>query len=284
MVALASKWLALNMLKTRIITALVLVAAFIPALFLSSNLIWAVGMLLVSLVALYEWAKLIDVPQGAALIYTLVCGVLGMTVIYLMGVNSFHWLFIQSLMVFVVALVFWVLFVPIMLTKLVVIKAKWLLLMLGLILLAPLWLALVSAKGANPWLLLTLLATIWLADTAAYFAGKNFGKHKLAPSISPGKTWEGVAGALVAVTILGGILHLMGKANLAMLPLLWLVAILGVVGDLFESLIKRQMNKKDSGNILPGHGGILDRIDGLAPSLPIAVLMIYLFNYYQVAS
>ena len=69
---------------------------------------------------------------------------------------------------------------------------------------------------------------------------------------------------------------------MAILPLLWLVAILGVIGDLFESLIKRQVNKKDSGNLLPGHGGILDRIDGLVPSLPIAILTIYVFNYYQV--
>jgi len=129
-----------------------------------------------------------------------------------------------------------------------------------------------------------ILATIWIADTAAYFSGKHLGRRKLAPSISPGKTWEGVLGALAAVSIFGGVLYYYEHTSLAILPLLWLVAILGVVGDLLESLIKRQVNKKDSGNILPGHGGILDRIDGLIPSLPIAVLMIYLFNYYQVAS
>jgi phosphatidate cytidylyltransferase len=154
---------------------------------------------------------------------------------------------------------------------------------IGLFLIAPLWLALICLKGIDPWLLLTLLMTIWVADTAAYFFGKYFGKHKLAPSISPGKTWEGVFGALIGVTLLAGILYFNTLVSTwAIFILLWLVALLGVVGDLFESLVKRQMNKKDSGDLLPGHGGILDRIDGLIPSLPIAVLIIYLFNYFQV--
>ncbi len=272
------------MLKTRIMTALVLVAVFIPTLFLSTNLIWAIGMLLVTLLALYEWARLVDATPNTAILYTLVCAAIGAAVIYYMAASGFHWLFLQSLFVFAVTLVFWAVIAPILLARFIVVKQQWLLLLLGIILLAPLWLALISAKGANPWLLLMLLATIWVADTAAYFSGKHFGKRKLAPSISPGKTWEGVFGALVAVSVLGVVLYCYGHTSLAVLPLLWLIALLGVVGDLLESLIKRQVNKKDSGNILPGHGGILDRIDGLIPSLPIAVLMIYLFNYYQVAS
>ena len=145
----------------------------------------------------------------------------------------------------------------------------------------PLWLALVCAKIVDPKLVLALLATIWIADSAAYFAGKNFGKHKLAPSISPGKTWEGVAGALVGVTLFGIILYFsFGIHTLALFPGLWLVTLLGVAGDLFESMMKRQMNLKDSGNLLPGHGGILDRIDGVIPSFPIAILMIYAYNYF----
>jgi len=272
------------MLKTRILTAIILVAAFIPALFLSSNLVWAIVMLLVTALALYEWGRLINVSHVSALIYATVSSALGMAIVYFMHTKGFHWLFMQSLTVFVVTLLFWVLCAPVVLAKLIIIRQQWLLLILGLILLGPLWLALISVKGANPWLLLVLLLTIWIADTAAYFSGKNFGKRKLAASISPGKTWEGVIGALLAVTIFAAVLYLTGKASLSLLPLLWLVTVLGVVGDLFESLIKRQVNKKDSGNLLPGHGGILDRIDGLVPSLPIAVLMIYLFNYYQVAN
>jgi phosphatidate cytidylyltransferase len=125
-----------------------------------------------------------------------------------------------------------------------------------------------------------LLATIWIADSAAYFAGKNFGKHKLAPTISPKKTWEGVVGALIGVTIFGAILHFgFNVGTLAIFPALWTTTGFGVIGDLFESLMKRQANIKDSGDLLPGHGGILDRIDGIIPSLPIAILMIYVYNY-----
>jgi phosphatidate cytidylyltransferase len=149
-------------------------------------------------------------------------------------------------------------------------------------LIVPLWLALICAKEADPWLLLALLATIWIADSAAYFAGKNFGKHKLAPSISPGKTWEGVAGALIAVTLFGAILYFaFDVKSLAIFPMLWIITGFGVIGDLFESLMKRQANIKDSGDLLPGHGGILDRIDGIIPSLPIAILLIYAFHYFS---
>lgn len=271
------------MLKTRIITAVILVAALLPMLFMSSNMTWAVMMLALSLLAIYEWGQLIGLAPVTTAGYTLLSGLLGAVMLRLMSEFGFHWFFYQSLFVFIVAFIFWVLAVPILLTKLLVIKSKLILSVIGFFLIAPLWLALVSAKGADPWLLLALLATIWIADTAAYFSGKNFGKNKLAISISPGKTWEGVYGALFAVTVFGYALFFSSAVNsLLIFPLLWLVTLLGVVGDLFESLIKRQMNKKDSGQLLPGHGGILDRIDGLLPSLPIAVLMIYLFNYYQV--
>lgn len=271
------------MLKTRIITALLLVTAFLPMLFMFSNMAWAIMMLGVSVLAIYEWGNLIDLSQLATRAYTVIFATLGGIILFFMSENGFHWLFYQSLFVFVITLAFWVLVVPVLLTKFIVIQNKFLLLLLGFLLIAPLWLALVSAKGADPLLLLALLSTIWIADIAAYFSGKRFGKRKLAPSISPGKTWEGVFGALIAVSMFGCALYFSGAANsLAIFPLLWMVALLGVVGDLFESLIKRQMNKKDSGNLLPGHGGILDRIDGVVPSLPIAILMIYLFNYFQI--
>ena len=268
------------MLKTRIITAALLIAALLPALFMASNFIWAAMMLVV-----YEWAKLVNLSRLISIGYALVYAALGIVLLIAISTLGFHWLMSQSLIVFVVSTVFWFLVVPFLMKKCVVVENKVLLMLIGFLLIAPLWLALIFAKGADPWLLLTLLATIWLADSAAYFAGKNFGKHKLAPNISPGKTWEGVLGALLAVTVLGFVLMISGRVtSLAVFPLLWLVAGLGVVGDLFESLIKRQFGKKDSGTLLPGHGGILDRIDGLLPSLPIAVLMIYLFHYFQAVS
>ena len=273
------------MLKTRIITAALLIAALLPALFVASNFTWAAIMLAVSILALYEWAKLINLSPTISIAYALVCATLGIVLLILMEQFGFHWLFYQSLIVFVISATFWLLLVPILLRKCFIVENKLLLMLIGFFMIAPLWLAFIFAKGANPWLLLTLLATIWIADSAAYFAGKRFGKHKLAPSISPGKTWEGVLGALLAVTIFGLILTMAELVtHLAIFPLLWIVAALGVVGDLFESLIKRQFGKKDSGNLLPGHGGILDRIDGLLPSLPIAVLSIYLFYYFQAVS
>ncbi len=269
------------MLKTRIITALLLVAVFIPALLMLSNPYWAYGMLAAALLALYEWASMIQLSVTQRIVYLSTATVAGLVTVQMMIQQGFHWFFFQSLNIFFVVTLFWVLIVPIWLAK------KWLvnkygLALLGLLLLASIWLALICAKGADPSLLLILLATIWVADIAAYFTGKNFGKHKLAPSISPGKTWEGVLGALFAVTVFGIILYFAsGISNLVIFPALWLITGFGVIGDLFESMLKRQANVKDSGQLLPGHGGILDRIDSIIPSLPIAILMIYAYNLWS---
>ena len=268
------------MLKTRIITALILIAGFIPALFLLSNTYWALVMLALSLMALHEWAIMIKLSSTQRNIYLLITAIAGLIVVPLIEKVGFHVFFFKSLLVFFAIALFWVLIVPFWLKTRCVISNKWVMAALGLVLIVPLWLALICAKSADPWLLLALLATIWIADSAAYFTGKNFGKHKLAPNISPGKTWEGVLGALLGATLFAAIL-LFGFDfyNTALFPLLWSVTILGVIGDLFESMIKRQANIKDSGDLLPGHGGILDRIDGIIPSLPIAILMIYVYHY-----
>ena len=270
------------MLKTRIITAGLLVAAFIPALFLLNNSLWAYCMLIISLLALCEWGCMIKLSALQSKLYLLIAGLGGIFVIWLMATYGFHLFFFKSLIVFFVVAVFWLFIVPIWFKTRMVISNKVIMASLGLLLIASLWLALICAKSADPALLLVLLATIWIADSAAYFAGKNFGKHKLAPSISPGKTWEGVFGALFAVTLFGAILYIgFDFKEWAIFPALWIITILGVAGDLFESMIKRQAMLKDSGSLLPGHGGILDRIDGLIPSLPIAILMIYLFHYFN---
>jgi phosphatidate cytidylyltransferase len=123
--------------------------------------------------------------------------------------------------------------------------------------------------------LLGVMAVVWIADTAAYFSGRHFGRHKLAPAISPGKTWEGVAGALVALALYAGAASLL--AGMPLLGLLLMVSGLlyvSVLGDLFESWIKRVSGMKDSGSTLPGHGGVLDRIDALTSTLPIATGML----------
>ena len=268
------------MLKTRIITSLVLVAVFIPALFMLSSVNWAYAMLIFTLLALNEWAVMIQLPATQRAIYLTIAAIAAIAIVQLMQQQGFHRLFYYSLNTFLIATIFWMLVVPFWLAKKWV-ADRYMMALLGLLLMASIWLALICAKSANPWLLLALLLTIWIADSAAYFAGKNFGKHKLAPNISPGKTWEGVVGALVAVTIFGLVIYFgFNIDNLAIFPALWLITGFGVIGDLFESMLKRQANIKDSGYLLPGHGGILDRIDGIIPSLPIAILMIYAYNLW----
>lgn len=268
------------MLKTRIITALVLVAAFIPALFVLSNHHWAYAMLALVLLALSEWAGMIELSAWQRNIYLLMAGLAGLLAVQMVLMQNFHLFFYHALNVFFAVTLFWVLIAPLWLLKKWRLN-KYVMAILGFLLMASVWLGLIWAKSADPWLLLTLLATIWIADSMAYFAGKKFGKHKLAPTISPGKTWEGVLGAMLGVTLFGVILRIVFNiSTLAVFPALWIVASFGVVGDLFESMLKRQANLKDSGNLLPGHGGILDRIDGIIPSLPIALLMIYAYNLW----
>ena len=135
----------------------------------------------------------------------------------------------------------------------------------------------VQLRIPGPAILLALFAVVWMADVAAYFSGKAFGKHKLAPSISPGKTWEGAIGAVVGVIVYGLTIRLTtGYAPLA-LPLwvlaLVLVTAVSIIGDLYESMLKRQAGIKDSSKVLPGHGGVLDRIDSLTSTMPIVALL-----------
>ena len=272
------------MLKTRVITAVLLFAFFIPALFILGNVSWAYAMLVFCLLGLYEWGGMIQLSSMQNKFYVVFAAFAGLLGVYLLQQFGFHQFFFNSLLVFVIVAIFWFFVVPIWFKTKTVIGNKLLMSALGLLLIASLWLALICAKGADPLLLLLLLATIWIADSAAYFAGKNFGKHKLAPHISPGKTWEGVLGAMIAVTAFGAIIYFndgLGFHQMVVFPGLWLIVGLGVVGDLFESLMKRQANLKDSGHLLPGHGGILDRVDGIIPSLPIAILMIYTNSYFN---
>ena len=147
--------------------------------------------------------------------------------------------------------------------------------LLGVFVLVPAWAALVMIHGygeKGPMLLLFSLTLTWVADSGAYFAGRRWGRVKLAPAISPGKTREGVYGAL-AGSVLWGLLLAWYAPELGPLPILvifcLLVCVISVIGDLFESLLKRQAGIKDSGNLLPGHGGVLDRIDSMTAVAPV---------------
>jgi phosphatidate cytidylyltransferase len=172
----------------------------------------------------------------------------------------------------------------------------------ALFLLFTTWLALLQANGLGKTFLLSVLLIVWVADTAAYFAGRAFGRHKLAPRVSPGKTWEGALGALVANLFLavgmalwatGGpnnepaavmaasepnLFYLLKEAVgwLPMLLLVVLLTFLSILGDLYESLLKRLAGVKDSGRVLPGHGGVLDRIDAVIPVFPVTMFLVSL--------
>ncbi len=273
------------MLKTRIITAVILCVTLIPALFLLSDVAWATLVVIICLLSMYEWSKLtqLNLPAMMTAIFLFAC--IGVWTLLQVHHDSYHSFSYRGLSVFAVAALFWLLLVPVWLAKRFEVRNKILMVLLGLLLLTSFLFALILVRKMDPWLLLVLLVTIWVADSAAYFSGKQFGKNKLAPTISPGKTWEGVFGALVGVSAFAAILYFgFGIKELAIFPTFWVMTLLGIMGDLFESLLKRQANVKDSGNMLPGHGGILDRIDGLIPSLPLAVLVIYFYHYFKVIS
>lgn len=269
--------------STRIITAVCLLAIFIPALFLAPAQLWAFGMLLVALLAFDEWNELLGWRGKKAFLLAFLATVAGLCTIYTMETRGFHWFFFQSIPVFFITSLFWLLMAPVCLANRYLPQNRPLMSLLGFVLIGALWLAIVCAQSADPWLLLALLGTVWIADTCAYVAGKNFGQHKLAPAISPGKTWEGVAGALVGVTVFAIILkHAFAVDSWLLFPALWLLTAISVVGDLFESLLKRRADVKDSSNLLPGHGGVLDRLDALIPAIPFALTLIYIYNLLQV--
>lgn len=146
----------------------------------------------------------------------------------------------------------------------------------GIFVLVPAWISLVSilqVPGQGPALLLLALAIIWAADIGAYFAGHRWGRLKLAPQVSPGKTLEGVGGGLASAVLTAGLGGtLLGLPVAAMLPLGLCMAAVSVVGDLTESMFKRSVGIKDSGRLFPGHGGVLDRIDSITAAAPLFVL------------
>lgn len=164
-------------------------------------------------------------------------------------------------------------------------------LVMGLFILLPMWVGFVQIKSYpfNDYLIMYVMFVVWGADVGAYFAGRTFGKHKLAPSVSPGKTWEGVYGGLVVTTLmaLGGGYLLETEAGLSLGVYQWallitltlLITCMSVVGDLIESMVKRHRGIKDSSNLLPGHGGVMDRIDSMTAALPLFALALSVFGW-----
>lgn len=257
----------LNIPTTRILTALALLAPFLAALFFLPGRYWAILVLGVTVLASLEWSRICGFSRGLAFAYAMLTAFLGaLLVIWPESVEARGWLAASGL--------FWVLVAPLWLAGRWQPKNPLVLATVGWIILAPTALALVVLREAGPLAVLAVLVLIWIADTAAYFSGRAYGRRKLAPAISPGKTWEGVIGAFAAVTLYGAAVSHFGALSLWIVPGFWALTVLSILGDLFESWMKRQAGLKDSGSLLPGHGGILDRIDSLTSTLPIAAWLL----------
>lgn len=274
------------MLKQRVITAVILMLVLLPALF--SAQAWPFALLSIAMIAAaaWEWSRL-NGRQGLPA-YVAGAGLaLATGITALGGANVPAWLWWAAWPA-------WVLGGSLVLSRGV---AAWPNVPQsfrqagGLLLLWLAWLAIWKAKSVGLNFLLSTLCLVWMADIAAYFSGRAFGRRKLAPSISPGKSWEGVIGGMVGVAVLAGVwMQIDARVavdSLSLYSRLWqqwgvagtvgacaALAGMSVVGDLFESLVKRAAGAKDSSQLLPGHGGVLDRIDALLPVCPLALALI----------
>lgn len=276
------------MLKQRVITALVLLAVLLPALFAPMAWPFAVLTLIAIGAAGWEWAGLNGMQGTSAIASGVALSAACAAALYA------GWASQASPAVWWGATLVWVLggawamkAGPAGWPRL----SKELRCALGLIALWTAWLALANAKTSGVNFILSIFCLVWAADIAAYFGGKTFGKRKLAPAISPGKSWEGVWSGMIGVIVLAVVWivfdrsHAVDSVSLytriearhgpfGLGMVLVFLAAMSVVGDLVESLAKRAAGAKDSSNLLPGHGGVLDRIDALLPAFPLALAMI----------
>ncbi len=276
----------IHMLKQRIFTALALLLVLLPAVFYSDIRFLAfIGLILIG-ASTWEWARLnhcsqiISIAWGFASVA--ICSVIYFT-------DSF---FYFDFYFWTCAAACWVLLGGYLLQGG---HPRWLRtnqivrMVSGLSILVSSWIAIYLSKSIGTGFLLSILILVWVADIAAYFAGRRWGRHKLAPHISPGKSWEGLVGGVVGVFALS----FMWLALDDVFPILqeglfqklhmrgWLIfsasilfmTLMSVVGDLVESLIKRSVGAKDSSNLLPGHGGLLDRLDAMLPVLAISMML-----------
>jgi len=273
------------MLAKRVATAVVLLAVLLPAIFVFPPIAWGVITLGFLAVAAWEWSRLLPGAPRPVLAASLVA---------IAGAAALAWRaampWPQAALTLACAalVVFWVIAGAARLARHEARTGGW---PLAVLLLFGCWLAMYELRILGPVPLVSSMAVIWVADIAAYFAGRALGRRKLAPSISPGKSWEGAIGGFVAVVAIGlacASVPALGDS----LPVLLVqrlsapgaavalvaLAALSIVGDLHESLLKREAGVKDSGTLLPGHGGVLDRIDALIPTMPAALLLYQLLR------
>lgn len=274
------------MLKQRIVTALVLLAILLPTLFMQAPEPFMVLALFMVAAAAWEWGKLSGLSFQRSIVQAAVLS-LGLMLLWISGHSQLPaaaWLLPTAV---------WVIGGAQLLRSGVV---GWAALPItprlyaGYLVLIFAWIALANARSMGVNLLLSIMFLVWAADVFAYFGGRAFGRRKLAPTISPGKSWAGVYAGTLGVMLVGG-LWMLADQSVAVdshslytvlhdrfgwfgLVALWCLTGLSVMGDLVESLVKRAAGVKDSSNLLPGHGGVLDRIDALLPVLPVAMMLV----------
>jgi len=265
-------------LKQRFITAIILAPLVLCGVFLFEPVQFSWFFALIIMLAAWEWANLSTLSSQ---IYRVIfAAVIGASLFLVVDKISVLWMLTISVVWWAIA-TFLVLSYP---DSKELWRSTWVRCVLGFVVLLPMWKALVFIReasflpvaGLSPlWIILYMLLLVWIADTGAYFAGKTWGKSKLAPSVSPGKSWAGAWGGVAATTLLAIVASFLIGLSSGMVVQLVIVTFIttavSIIGDLTESMFKRQRGIKDSSNLLPGHGGVLDRIDSLVAAIPVFV-------------
>lgn len=279
------------MLKQRVITAVVLAAIFLGSLFWLPVPLFAAFTATVVLIAAWEWSNLAGfIRHRGRIAYVLATALLlGGVGVYLniitftldpfeplivsISVDRYRDLLVIGVAWWALALL-WVQGYP---SSALLWSRRPVRALMGALVLVPTWVALtyVRAQPGGAWLVLMIVAVVAAADIGGYFVGRRFGRHKLAVNVSPGKTWQGFAGGVLANLGLALPLWLLTPLELSTVLLLVIpTSLVSVLGDLLESMVKRERGIKDSGGLLPGHGGVLDRVDSLTAAAPVFALML----------
>jgi len=272
------------MLKSRLLTAFLIGPLILWAIYaLPAIYFIAFAFVLVS-VGAWEWSAFITEKLSTRVIFSAV-NILLFAAIFISDNSDINLLIIMA------SLLWWIVSIPLLLSfpfsKDNVIHTKFVTAVIGTVLLLATFVAMVTIRQDRDYgsaYILYLILLIWFADSGAYFAGRALGKNKLLPTVSPGKTWEGVIGALVVTTIVSvvalNLLQIPSSQSLLFIVVTLITVIYSVIGDLSESMFKRMANIKDSGHIIPGHGGVLDRIDSMMSGFPIFFAGLWLMEKF----